>query len=195
MDPNDFSDLKAKLKAGSPEAAGRLVVDYEPEIRREVGYLWRKNARLQRFFRQSDLCQSVVKRLYLQAYSGGIDVKDPAHLLRYVKRAVKNRILDAVRYWGGERGKVVPNDPAKPFDAPALQSSPSDDVERAELVSKFESRLDPEMRKVLALRRDQTPWEEIAQTIGNGTPEAIRIRFRREVRRVCREFDILAQPT
>jgi hypothetical protein len=192
MSNSTFDDLLERARRGEPDATEWLVREFEPEIRREAGFLLRRN-RLARKVEQSDICQSVMRRLFVGLYAGRFDVAEPEDLARLLKQMVKNRVTDAARYWkAGARDyqRDVEPAPDTPRDPVAAQSTASQRVMRDELVAEFERRLTPEELTILGLRRDKVGWAEVAARVDSDNPEAIRKRFERAVDRVCADLDL-----
>jgi hypothetical protein len=194
MSKPTFVELMDRARGGEPDATEWLVREFEPEIRREAGFLLRRN-RLSRKVGQSDICQSVIGRLFVGLYAGRFDVSNPEDLARILKRMVKNRVADAARYWKSQaRDYEREAEPIldHPRDPIAAQSTASERVMRSELLAEFERRLTPVERTILGLHRDKTSWAEIAAKVGSDNPEAIRKRFERTVDRVCQELELPA---
>jgi RNA polymerase sigma factor (sigma-70 family) len=187
-----FLELMDRARSGEPDATEWLVREFEPEIRREAGFLLRRN-RLSRKVEQSDICQSVVGRLFVGLYVGRFEIANPEDLAKLLKRMVKNRVTDAARYWKSQARDYDREAEAileTPRDRISAQSTASETVMRSELLAEFERRLSPEERTIVGLHRDKTSWAEIAAQVGSDNPEAIRKRFERAVDRVCQELDL-----
>jgi DNA-directed RNA polymerase specialized sigma24 family protein len=192
MSNPNFLELLDRARGGEPAATEWLVREFEPEIRREAGFLLRRN-RLSRKVEQSDICQSVMGRLFVGLYAGRFELSTPEDLAKLLKQMVKNRVTDAARYWKSQ-GRDYDREAEPVQDAPrdpiAAQSTASERVMRSELLGEFERRLTQEERTILGLHRDKTSWAEIASHVGSANPEAIRKRFERAVDRVCEELDL-----
>ena len=187
-----FDELVDRARRGEPDATEWLVREFEPEIRREAGFLLRRN-RLSRKVEQSDICQSVMGRLFVGLYAGRFEVSSPEDLAKLLKQMVKNRVTDAARYWKSQaRDYEREAEPVqdKPRDPIAAQSTASETVMRSELLAEFERRLTPEELTILGMHRHKTSWAEIASKVGSDNPEATRKRFERAVDRVCEELEL-----
>jgi DNA-directed RNA polymerase specialized sigma24 family protein len=186
-----FPELLDRARKGDPDATEWLVREFEPEIRREAGFMLRRN-RLARKVQEEDVCQSVIRRLFVGLYAGSFkNLAEPADVAKLVKRMVKNRVVDWGRYWETRKPEVEP-DPDTPWDPLAAQSTASQIATRNELVAEFERRLSPEELKILALRRQNVGWAEVVAKLGTDNAEATRKRFERAINRVCKELDLTA---
>src|SRR5438270_8122393 len=95
-EPNIFTDLIRRVRAGDERAAAELVRQYEPLIRREVR-LRLTDLRLARAFDSMDVCQSVLASFFVRTAAGQYDLGGPADLLRLLVRMTRNKLASAAR--------------------------------------------------------------------------------------------------
>src|SRR5436305_2590016 len=81
LEESNFQDLVRKVRAGDQEAAGDLLRQYEPAIRRAVRVRM-INPRLRRLLDSTDICQSVFGSFFVRAALGQYQLDSPEHLLK-----------------------------------------------------------------------------------------------------------------
>ncbi|MCA9062908.1 MAG: sigma-70 family RNA polymerase sigma factor [Planctomycetaceae bacterium] len=187
LSQSEFDEMIARIRQGDQEAAAGLVRAYEPQIRREVR-LRLSNPHLRQMLDSMDICQSVFGRFFVKASLGELDLDRPAQLLRLLCQMARNRIIDhhrrqTVRHPAGA--------PEPLLQEIALESeSPSQIIQRRELMARMSELLTDREKQVAAMRRDGLGWEAIAAQVG-GTAEAVRKLLSRAVERVTAHLELM----
>jgi RNA polymerase sigma-70 factor (ECF subfamily) len=189
-DDPTFSDFLRRIRAGDGEAAAELVRRYEAVIRLEVR-MRLSDSRLRRVFDSHDICQSAMLSFFVRAAGGQYELDRPEDLVKLLVGIARNKLAfqarkhrrqrrDIRRQEGlGERaGAVVGTD-----------STPSRQVEVAELIHEFRQRLSDEERTLAEKRAQGEGWDAIAAQMG-GTPQARRKQLARAVNRVALELGL-----
>jgi RNA polymerase sigma-70 factor (ECF subfamily) len=187
--PQDFSQLMAQVRAGNEEAAAELVRRYEPLIRREVR-LRLEDRRLARVFDSMDVCQSVLATFFVRAAAGQYDLDEPGQLVRLLVTIARNKLASAARQQHRQR-----RDQRRVAGAAALDQvaegapAPSRVAVGKELLAQVLDRLSDEERRIVELRGQGLPWDEVARQLG-GTAQARRMQMSRATERVARELGL-----
>src|ERR1700676_4232837 len=108
MEATPFSDLVARLRRGDSTAAEQFTADYGAAIRREVRFML-LDSRLRRIVSESDVCQSVLTRFFVELWAGKYDFADSNHLVALLKKMVRSRIIDLTRHWTAQRRDIRKN--------------------------------------------------------------------------------------
>jgi len=189
---DDYAEFIRRVRAGDERAAEELVRRYEPEIRVEIrAWLRLRDPRLRRVFDSMDVCQSVLARFFARATSGEFELDEPSQLIRLLVGMARTSLAEKVRFHQRRRRDVRRLGPDAPEDvgAAAEQETPSQFIERRELLQMFRDRLSEEERQVAELRGQGLDWADVARRLG-GTPEARRKQLARAVSRVERQLGI-----
>jgi RNA polymerase sigma-70 factor (ECF subfamily) len=190
-EPNPFSELIRRVRAGDERAAEELVHKYEPLIRREVR-LRLSDHRLERVFDSMDVCQSVLASFFVRTAAGQYEMDRPEQLVRLLVRMARNKLASAAREQHRQRRDVRR---VAPDGADALRGvvgdtpSPSRCVAGKELLEQFRAALSDEERRLADLRAEGHAWAEIAARLG-GTPEARRAQLSRAVGRAAKALGL-----
>ncbi|MHC5538064.1 RNA polymerase sigma factor, partial [Singulisphaera rosea] len=92
---NDIPAFLARIHAGDEEAARELLTRYEAEVRLVVR---RQLPRLLRSrFDSLDFMQSVWGSFFRRVRSGPAEFEDSRHLVAFLARAAKNKVIDEYR--------------------------------------------------------------------------------------------------
>jgi RNA polymerase sigma-70 factor (ECF subfamily) len=190
-DADTFAEFLRRVRAGDPEAARELVLQYEGIIRREVR-LRLADPRLKRAFDSMDICQSVLASFFVRASAGQYDLEKPEDLLRLLVAMTRHKFNFQVRKQQAERRdyrRVVSGDlqTLEPIDAAA--APPGLQVADRELIQEIHKRMSDEELRLAGLRQQGMDWAEIAARLG-GTPERRRKQLSRALDRVCRQLGI-----
>lgn len=187
---DQFAGFLQRVRAGDDQAAAELVREYEPLIRREVRFRMR-DPRLQRFFDDFDVCQSVLGTFFIRAAAGQFELNQPEDLVKLLVTITRRKLAEQARKQNRQRrdqrrhaaGSELIN------DAPAAHPSPSRYLAGKELLKQFHDRLDSDERRIADLRGQGAGWSEIADQLG-GTPESRRKQLARAVDRVAQELGL-----
>ncbi|MDP7014777.1 MAG: sigma-70 family RNA polymerase sigma factor [Pirellulaceae bacterium] len=185
----EFEALVARVRAGDQEAATELVRVYEPEIRREVR-LRLTSAQLRRTLDSVDICQSVFGRFFIKAALGELEFDHPQQLLRLLCQMARNKVIDRYRRDQVRRpddGEEIPIEGA--VNPRATTETPSQIIQREELITRVSALLTSQEREIAAMRRNGETWSVIAQQVG-GTAESVRKTLSRTCERVIDELGI-----
>jgi RNA polymerase sigma-70 factor (ECF subfamily) len=185
-----FQRLIRRVRAGDAQAAEELVRLYEPTIRRVVRVRL-GDARLQRLFDSTDICQSVFGSFFVRTALGQYDLNTPEQLLHLLVNMSRKKVIDQVREAGAarrdyRRGQRLPAEDLCVAPGP----SPSEQVAGEDLLREFRKRLSEDERRLAEARADGRDWKQIAAECGKGTPEALRKQLARAVDRVARELGL-----
>jgi RNA polymerase sigma-70 factor (ECF subfamily) len=191
-DPDPHGNLVARLRAGDPAAADRLVREYEPVIRSWVRvWLRRQDARLRRLFDSVDVCQSVLASFFVRAAAGQYDLDRPEQLTALLVQMAKNKLSCEVRRQTARRRDVRRTD-AGGLDGAAVAAAdptPSAHCAGRELLQEVRSRLSDEERRIADRRAGGDDWAAIAADLG-GTPDGRRMQLARALDRVTEQLGL-----
>src|SRR5271169_62493 len=150
-DPS-FDELIRRVGNGDEQAAGRLVRDFEPVIRRVLRARLR-SARAQHEFDSMDICQSVFAIFFVRVAAGQYDLKEPDDLIKLLLTMTRNKVAEKMRQQhrlrrdsrrtvgGVEELALAGRDP-----------TPSSVVAGKELLEQARQRLSEEERRLVELR-------------------------------------------
>lgn len=190
-EPEAFTDLMERIRSGDSDAAARLVLRFEPEIRRRVRVWIRMRAPEQRaVFESMDVSQSVLASFFQRVSEGGYDLGTPEQVLNLLVVMARHKVMQQVRDGRRQRRdarRTRPLDDGAPLLA--VEDSPSQIVSDRELLEKFRDRLTLEEAQVADLRADGLEWAEVAERLG-GTAEGRRKQWARVVARVSQSLGI-----
>ena len=193
MEDATFADLIERLRCGDTAAAEEFMQQYGEAIRRETRFML-LDARLRRVVAESDVCQSVVMRFFVDLWAGKYEFERPAELIGLLKKMVRARVVDLARHWMAQRRDVRRNVATSDGLGSRLagrQVTPSRIVAHAELLEQVRAHLSEREQEILHLRQQRLGWQEIAQKLGgNSGPEAIRKQYERALTRVSKELQI-----
>jgi RNA polymerase sigma factor (sigma-70 family) len=188
-----FAELVARLRRGDATAAAQFAADYGAAIRREVRFML-LDSRLRRIVSESDVCQSVLTRFFVELWAGKYDFEDANHLVALLKKMVRSRIIDLTRYWTAQRRDVRKNTAIASVEEPAIRtasSSPSHALAETELLAEVQRRLSEKEQTILNHRHAGLPWAAVAERLGGGAgPEAVRKQYERALARVTKELGL-----
>jgi RNA polymerase sigma-70 factor (ECF subfamily) len=184
-----FQELIRRVRAGDARAAEELVRLYEPTIRRVVRVRL-GDARLQRLFDSTDICQSVFGSFFVRTALGQYDLDTPEQLLNLLVNMSRKKVIDQIRQVGAarrdyRRGQGLPQED----ECAAPGPSPSEQVSGEELLREFRRRLSEDERPLAEARAEGRDWKQIAAERGE-SPEALRKQLARAVDRVARELGL-----
>lgn len=190
MPDADFQELIRRVRQGDEAAAEQLVRQYEAEIRRVVRVRL-TNPQIGRIIDSVDVCQSVLANFFQRASAGQFEIETPEQLIKLLAQMAKNRLIDVVRRVNADKrgnGRTLPDDDGLD-GVPIHDATPSQVVMREELAERALACLSAEERELVAARNSGREWADIARMRGLGeTPEALRKRFDRALKRVAEEM-------
>ncbi len=187
-----FDALINQVRAGDQDAASQLLENFEPQIRRVVR-LRLTDARLRRSFDSMDVCQSVFANFFCRLSLGEFDITDPGQLVALLSTFARNKIIsrhrkEVVRQ--PRNGKqIFYGDLASKFDVSDNQLTPSQNVEKKELLAKFEEKLSDEELQIASFRRQGLSWSDISGQLGLPA-DTLRKRLSRACDRIMSELEL-----
>jgi RNA polymerase sigma factor (sigma-70 family) len=186
----DFAELMKQVRGGDPQAAARLVREFEPEIRRMVRCRL-TDPRLRQTLDSIDICQSVLGRFFVHAATGHYDFDRPEQLLRLLATMARNKVRTQARYHQAKRRDYrraqLGGEEATKFLDPA--ATPSRIASGRELLVRTLERLTEEERYLAKARADGRGWDDLAKELGESA-EALRKRLARALDRVAEEVEL-----
>jgi RNA polymerase sigma-70 factor (ECF subfamily) len=187
-DSPTFLELIQLVREGDEQAAGELVRQYEPELRRFVRYRLSDRS-LRKLLDSIDVTQSVFAKFFFQLEQGRFDLDNPRQLINLLTTMASNRLCD--HYRNTQRLKRNPVEAAgqrcPEESVPDGAPDPVDAIMSRELVDVFRARLDQAEQELLDRRMDGCGWKEIADLQGE-SPEALRKRLTRAIDRAATEL-------
>lgn len=179
----DSQDLLRRARGGDADAADRLFARYLPQLRRWAhGRLpkWTRGA-----LETADVVQETVLRTF--RHLGSFEPRDGA-LLGYLRRALRNHILDQFRL-GDRRPRTVPLDDEHPDGAESAFEVTAGRETRERYVAAL-ARLRPADRNAIVGRLELGySYEQLALILDKPTGQAARLALRRALLRLAREME------
>jgi RNA polymerase sigma factor (sigma-70 family) len=195
-DDASFRDLLRRVRAGDPEAANKLVQEYEPAIRQAVrGPL--ADLRLRRVLDSVDISQAVLINFFTRAADGQFELDQPEQLLKLFVTMARNRLRDEARHHraGRRDHRREATDLSQHcldglFDA---TPTPSRIVSAREILDEVMRRLSAEERDLLEGRARGEEWVMLASRCET-SPEALRKKLARRLTQVVCELGLHESP-
>ncbi len=194
MDDAAFVRLRDQARAGDPEALGRLLQAFEPEVRLMV------RVRLPRALRgqldSGDLIQSLFRSLLTAPEGRATGFEDAGRFRGYLAGMVRLKVLEQYRHrtrrkydLKREEGLYVRRgDRDEPRPLSAAGPSPSQVALAAEQLDRLCAGGDDRLVAIVGLRREGLTFDQIAERLGVSDRtvrrelEALRARLEREDR-------------
>src|SRR6185436_19906947 len=108
-DEGDIPAFLARIQAGDEAAARELLTRYESEVRLVVR---RQLPRLLRSrFDSLDFLQSVWGSFFVRVRGGAPEFEDSRHLVAFLARAAKNKVIDEYRRAGSRKADMHREEP------------------------------------------------------------------------------------
>jgi RNA polymerase sigma-70 factor (ECF subfamily) len=174
------ADLLQEAKGGNPAALDALMSRYLPRLQRWACGRLPPYARS--LFDTCDLVQETLLKA-LQSLEH-IESRGPESFQAYVRQAIRNRILDQIRWSSRRAGSKPVSD-----DLVDRGLSPLEKVIGVELFERYEkacSQLREEEQLFLHLRIElELSYEEIAEAMDRPSPEAARMGVQRALRKLA----------
>jgi RNA polymerase sigma-70 factor (ECF subfamily) len=167
-DPGIASFL-ARIQAGDEDAARELLTRYEAEVRLVVR---RQLPRLLRSrFDSLDFLQSVWGDFFKRVRDGAAGFEDERHLVGFLARAAKNKVIDQYRRAGSQkqdmhREETIWTEAGRPRDLAAPDDTPSLVAEANEAYDRLRALLPEDRRQILALKAEGRSSREIGDALG-----------------------------
>lgn len=161
-----------RIRAGDEDAARELLTRYEAEVRLVVR---RQLPRLLRSrFDSLDFLQSVWGSFFRRMRGGGegrADFDDARHLVAFLARAAKNKVIDEYRRAASQKQDMQREEPLwtdgdRPRELPGHGDSPSQLAEAHEAMDRLRQLLPEERREILEWKAQGETSREIADRLG-----------------------------
>lgn len=184
----DIASFLARIQAGDDQAARELLVRYEPEVRLVVRRQLPKLLRSR--FDSVDFLQSVWGDFFQRVRTGPAEFEDARHLVAFLARAAKNKVIDEYRRAGSQKQDVhreepIWNDSGRPRELPAVDDTPSQIAVAREAYDRLLDLVPEDRRQVLSLKAEGLSSREIGERLGISE---------RTVQRVVEELRRRAEP-
>ena len=152
------------------------------------------DSRLRRIVSESDVCQSVMTRFFVELWAGKYDFADPSHLVALLKKMVRTRIIDLTRHWTAQRRDIRRNvliGGSGDGQPASTAGNPSRLLADAELLAEVQRRFTTEEREILDCRQHGLAWADVAARLnGRASPEALRKQYERAIARVSQDLGL-----
>ena len=158
-----------RIRAGDEDAARALLTRYEPEVRLVVR---RQLPRLLRSrFDSLDFLQSVWGSFFRKVRTGPADFEDSRHLVAFLARAAKNKVIDEYRRAASRKQDMSREEPLwgdgpRPRELPAQIDSPSEVAQAREVFGQLRDLVPEERRTVLELKAEGLSSRDIGERLG-----------------------------
>jgi RNA polymerase sigma factor (sigma-70 family) len=181
---SDFPDLIRQARAGNEAAAAELVRRFEPFIQRLIRVRMLHRADYQRLRRDvglSDVCQSVLKSLFLGLREDRYRLDQPGDLERLLQVMIRFNVATKARRCSVRLRQLVDETAEEGWldDAP----TPDKAVADRDLIEAIQEQFSQEELELLTMRLDDMSWSEIGEKLGCSA-NAARVRLSRAVARV-----------
>ena len=158
-----------RIQAGDDDAARELLTRYEAEVRLVVR---RQLPRLLRSrFDSLDFLQSVWGSFFHRIKTTPTEFDDGRHLVAFLARAAKNKVIDEYRRAGSQKGDMRREEPLwtegdRPKDLAAQIETASQVAEAHEAFGKLRDLVPEERRALLELKAAGLSSREIGEKLG-----------------------------
>jgi RNA polymerase sigma-70 factor (ECF subfamily) len=165
----DIRGFLARIKAGDEGAARELLARYEAEVRLVVR---RQLPRLLRSrFDSLDFLQSVWGSFFRRVRTGPAEFEDSRHLVAFLARAAKNKVIDEYRRAGSQKQDMHREEPLwaegdSPRDLAADIDTPSEVAQAREAFGQLRDLLPEDRRELLELKAQGLSSGEIGARLG-----------------------------
>lgn len=171
-EPEAEGDVPAfleRIRAGDEAAARELLTRYEAEVRLVVR---RQLPRLLRSrFDSIDFLQSVWGSFFHRVRTGPSDFEDSRHLVAFLARAAKNKVIDEYRRAASRKQDMSREEPlwaegGRPKELAAHVDSPSEVAQAREAFGRLQSLIPVERRTILELKAEGLSSRDIGERLG-----------------------------
>jgi RNA polymerase sigma factor (sigma-70 family) len=165
----DIRDFLRRIHDGDEDAARDLLTRYEAEVRLVVR---RQLPRLLRSrFDSLDFLQSVWGSFFHRVRTTPTEFDDGRHLVAFLARAAKNKVIDEYRRAGSQKGDMRREEPLwtegdRPKDVAAQIETASQVAEAHEAYGKLRELVPEERRALLELKAAGLSSREIGDRLG-----------------------------
>lgn len=162
-------ELLARVREGDEEAARELLLRYESKVRLVVR---RQLPRLLRSrFDSLDFLQSVWGSFFRKVRTGPADFEDSRHLVAFLARAAKNKVIDEYRRAASRKQDMHREEPlwvdgGRPKEVPAEIDSPSEVAQAREVLGRLRDLVPEDRRAVVELKAEGLSSKDIGQRLG-----------------------------
>jgi RNA polymerase sigma-70 factor (ECF subfamily) len=166
---SDIAGFLLRIQAGDEAAARELLARYEAEVRLVVR---RQLPRLLRSrFDSLDFLQSVWGSFFRRVRSGPAQFEDSRHLVAFLARAAKNKVIDeyrraASRKQDMHREESLWTDAARPKEVAADIDTPSELAQAREVFVRLRDLLPAGRRTILELKAEGLSSRDIGERLG-----------------------------
>jgi RNA polymerase sigma-70 factor (ECF subfamily) len=166
---DDIRDFIRRIHDGDESAACELLLRYEAEVRLVVR---RQLPRLLRSrFDSLDFLQSVWGSFFHRVKTTPTEFDDGRHLVAFLARAAKNKVIDEYRRAGSQKGDMRREEPLwtdgdKPKDVVAVLETASQLAVANEAFVKLRELVPEERRALLELKAAGLSSREIGERLG-----------------------------
>jgi RNA polymerase sigma-70 factor (ECF subfamily) len=166
---SDLPGFLARIQAGDEAAARELLSRYEAEVRLVVR---RQLPRLLRSrFDSLDFLQSVWGSFFRRVRNGPADFEDSRHLVAFLARAAKNKVIDEYRRAASRKQDMHREEPlwvegGRPKELPAEIDSPSEIAQAREILGRLTELVPEERRAIVELKAQGLSCKDIGQQLG-----------------------------
>jgi RNA polymerase sigma-70 factor (ECF subfamily) len=168
-DKSDISSVLARVHDGDEAAARELLRRYEAEVRLVVR---RQLPRLLRSrFDSLDFLQSVWGSFFRRMRSGPAEFEDSRHLVAFLARAAKNKVIDEYRRAASRKQDMHREEPlwtegSRPKEVAADIDTPSELAQAREVFVRLRELLPAERRTILELKAEGLSSRDIGERLG-----------------------------
>jgi RNA polymerase sigma-70 factor (ECF subfamily) len=165
----DIPAFLERIRAGDEEAARELLGRYEAEVRLVVR---RQLPRLLRSrFDSLDFLQSVWGSFFRRIRTGPTDFEDSRHLVAFLARAAKNKVIDEYRRAASRKQDMSREEPlwgdgSRARDVASDIDSPSEVAQAREVFGRLRDLLPEDRRTILELKADGLSSRDIGERLG-----------------------------
>ena len=162
--------LLRRIQQGDQEAARELLTRFEPEVRLVVRRQLPKILRSR--FDSLDFLQSVWGSFFRRVASSPEprEFKDPRHLVAFLARAAKNKVIDEYRRSASRNQDMRREEPIwiddQPRDLPGPAEDPTMSVEATETFERMRAILPEAKREILDLKAQGLSSKEVGDRLG-----------------------------
>ena len=187
---SNIDNLIARLRNGDPDAAYQFVADYGKHIHREARRRM-ADERLQAFFDQSDIFQSVMLNFLVRVELGDFEFNDAKELLGLLTSMTRNKVTDRYRKACAARRdyrKEVRGDSKVLNLTSKGHETPSQVISREEVTKLIEEKTPADIKQIAEMRNDGLAWDEIALKLSL-TADAARKKYSRFLKNLKLEVE------
>jgi RNA polymerase sigma factor (sigma-70 family) len=165
----DLREILDRIREGDEAAARELLMRYEAQVRLVVHRQLPKLLRSR--FDSLDFLQSVWGSFFHRVRTRPAEFENPAHLVRFLARAARNKVIDEHRRAASLKGDMrreesLWGDGTRPRDVVADADTPSEVAEAREAYLRLRALLPEGRHAILELRAEGLGTREIGERLG-----------------------------